>query len=125
MSTQPYSPMPAGWEPPPPPTNDKKAAVAVGVCVLAVIGTIMSMQSTSLLNGTGSIWLGVVLVGAAVAAAFFLRGATWVKVVAAVLLGLSLFSALYMEHQMTEKRNEIQRDLNSWQQPPTTTRWGS
>jgi len=109
MSTQPYPPSP------PPPQNDRSTAVAIGVCVLAAIGTIMSMQSTSLMNGTGSIWLGVLLVGASVAVAFILRGTTWVKVVASILLGLSLVSALYMEHQVNEKRNEITRDLQSWQ----------
>lgn len=48
---------------------------------------------------------GVAAAGTAVA---FLMGATnGVRVVAALCLGLSLFSAFYMEKQLSDKRNEI------------------
>lgn len=83
-------------------------AVAVGVCVLVVIGLVMSMQSASLLTGSGTIWTGVGLVAAGTAVAFFMRAATWVRVLAAILLALSLVNAGYMEYQMNEKRNELQ-----------------
>jgi hypothetical protein len=36
-----------------------------------------------------------------------------VKVVASILLAIALFSALYIEHQMTEKRTEISQMLSS------------
>ena len=91
----------------------KKTAIGLGVIVLGIVGLVMSMQSTSLMNGTGSIWLGVVIAAVALAASFFLGGATWVKVVASILLAIALFSALYMEHQMTEKRTEISHLFNS------------
>ena len=87
--------------------HSKQTAVAIGVLVLAGIGLVMSMQSASLLTGTGSIWMGVGIVGAGVAVAFFMRAAGWVRVVASVLLALALFSAFYMEHQISEKRDEI------------------
>lgn len=91
----------------------KKPAIGLGVIVLGVIGLVMSMQSTSLMNGTGSIWLGVVIAAVALAAAFFLGGITAVKVAAAILLAIALSSALYMEHQMDEKRNEISHIFDS------------
>lgn len=98
--------------PPPPsetPSNNssKRTAVAIGVIILAIVGTMMSMQSASLLTGTGPLWTGVGIAGAAVAVAFFLGGAVWVRVVASILLVISLSSVLYMENQMTEKRNEL------------------
>ena len=137
MTTQPYNqPATAGWYPDPsgaprqryfngmqwtdactPLSDDgaarKQTAVSLGVIVLGIVGLVMSMQSTSLMNGTGSIWLGVVIVAVALAASFFLGGVTWVKVVASILLALALFSALYMEHQMNEKRTEISHTFDS------------
>ena len=52
----------------------KKAAINLGVIVLGIVGLLMSMQSTSLLDGTGTIWLGVAIVAAALAASLFLDG---------------------------------------------------
>jgi hypothetical protein len=101
------------WSGPPPPTDadkssiSKKTAVAVGVCVIVAIGVVMSMQSTSLLNGTGPIWTGVGVVAAGTAVAFFMRASKWVCVVAALCLAFSLFNAFYMEKQVSDKRNEI------------------
>ena len=40
-------------------TNRNRTAVGIGVVILGIIGLVMSMQSTSLMNGTGNIWLGV------------------------------------------------------------------
>jgi hypothetical protein len=95
------------------PAASKQTAISLGVIVLGIVGLVMSMQSTSLMNGTGTIWLGVAIAAVALAASFFLSGATWVKVVASILLAIALFSALYMEHQMTEKRTEISQMLSS------------
>ena len=91
----------------------KQTAVSLGVIVLGIVGLVMSMQSTSLLNGTGPIWLGVAIAAVALAAWFFLGGATWAKVVASILLAIALFSALYMEHRINEKRNEISHIFDS------------
>lgn len=71
------------WSTPAPSEADKsnsgkKAAVAIGVCVLVVIGLVMSMQSISLLTGSGPVWTGVAVVAAGTA--FFLRAAKWVRV---------------------------------------------
>jgi hypothetical protein len=96
-----------------PAATKKSAGIGLGVIILGVVGLVMSMQSTSLLNGTGSIWLGVVIAAVALAAAFFLSAATWAKVLAAALLAVALFSALYMEQQMDAKRTEISHTFDS------------
>lgn len=87
----------------------RRTAVAIGVCVLVGIGLVMSMQSASLLTGTGPIWTGVGFVAAGTAVAFFLGAAKWVRVVASLLLALSLFNGLYMEKQISDKRDELSR----------------
>lgn len=88
-------------------SKSKQTAVAIGVCVLALIGLVMSMQSVSLLTGTGSLWTGVGFAAAGTAAAFFLGAAKWVRIAAAVCLAFAVFNAFYMEHQLSEKRNEL------------------
>ncbi|WP_254849349.1 hypothetical protein [Mycobacterium sp. GA-1841] len=44
---------------------------------------------------------------AGTAVAFFLGAAKWVRIVAAVLLALALVNAIYIENEMSNKRNEI------------------
>jgi hypothetical protein len=90
-----------------PSPDSKKTAISIGVCVLAVIGLLISNQSVSLLTGSGPVWLGVAVVGGATALAFFLSAATWVRVVASVLLAVSLANAFYDEHGLSQKRDEI------------------
>lgn len=90
----------------------RSTATAVGVCVLSGIGLVMSLQSTSLMNGTGNIWLGVALTAAGLAIAFFLRADTWVRTVAAVVLVIAVFSAGYMEKRLSDKRDEISHMFN-------------
>ena len=75
--------------------------------MLGIVGLVMSMQSTSLLDGTGTIWLGVAVVAAALAASLFLDGPPWVRLVAALMLVLALGSALYVENQLHKQRIEI------------------
>lgn len=103
------------WSAPSAPTaaenanKGRQAAVAAGVCVLVVIGLVMSMQSVSLLTGSGPVWTGVAVVAAGTAVAFFLGAAKWVRIVAAVLLALALVNAIYIENEMSNKRDEISR----------------
>jgi Protein of unknown function (DUF2510) len=92
--------------------NSTKPAVAVGVCVLVAIGLVMSMQSVSLLSGSSTVWIGVGFVAAGTAVAFFLGAASWVRVIAALCLAFALFSAVYMEKQLSDKRNEISQIFN-------------
>ncbi|MBX7454074.1 hypothetical protein GR927_39370 [Mycolicibacterium sp. 3033] len=75
--------------------------------MLVVIGLFMSMQSVSLMTGSGPVWMGVAVVAAGTALAFFMGAAQWVRILAAVLLALSLANAFYIENEMSNKRDEI------------------
>lgn len=75
--------------------------------MLVVIGLLMSMQSVSLLTGSGPVWTGVAVVGAGVAVAFFMGAAKGVRIVAAVLLAVALINAFYIENQLSQKRSEL------------------
>jgi hypothetical protein len=92
--------------------DSRKTAVSIGVCVLAVVGLFMSMQSVSLMTGSGPVWTGVAVVGGATALAFFLRGAKWVRVVAGVLLAISLVNAFYIENELSQKRDQITHEFD-------------
>ena len=74
-----------------------------------VIGTIMAMQSASLLTGTGSNWAGVAIVIAAAIVARFVRNSipTWVRVVAVLAALASLANVIYLENELDSKREEI------------------
>jgi hypothetical protein len=105
----------SAWNRPPSPTEvdksivSKKTAVAGGVYVLAIVGLVMSMQSVSLLTGTGQVWTGVGVVAAGAAIASFMGASKGVRVVAALCLAFSLFNALSVEKQVSDKRHEIGR----------------
>ena len=64
--------------------------------MLVVIGLVMSMQSVSLITGSGPVWTGVAVVAAGTAVAFFL---------------LSLANALYIENELSDKRDELLKRL--------------
>ncbi|MCX5044665.1 DUF2510 domain-containing protein [Aldersonia sp. NBC_00410] len=85
----------------------KQTAVAVGVFVLVGIGLVMSVQSVSLLTGSGPVWTGVAVVAGGTAVAFFLRAAVAVRVVAAVLLVVAVLNGAYIEKQLSDKRSEL------------------
>jgi hypothetical protein len=72
-----------------------------------VIGLIMSMQSVSVMTGSGPVWTGVAVVGGAVALAFFLRAANPARAVACVLLAIAVANAFYIENELSKKRDEI------------------
>ncbi|MDQ2636336.1 MAG: DUF2510 domain-containing protein [Actinomycetota bacterium] len=91
----------------------KKTATSIGVCVLAVIGLLMSMQSVSLLTGSGPVWTGVAVTGVATALSFFLSVHKWGRTVACIVLALVLANAFYIENELINKRNEITRTFDS------------
>ncbi len=94
--------------------RSKRTAIAIGVLVLAAIGLFMSaFTTTTVLNGSGTIWIGVVVAGIGTALAFFFGAANWVRVIAAICLALGLISAFNIEHQLTQKRNEISNIFNN------------
>ncbi|MCB0935745.1 MAG: DUF2510 domain-containing protein [Mycobacterium sp.] len=113
---------PAGYMDTPPPTyappassgsdSGRKTAVAIGVGLLVVIGLVMSMQSVSLITGSGQIWTGVAIVAVGTALAFFMRAATWVRVIACLLLALALLNAIYIENELSKRRSELTQIFN-------------
>jgi multidrug transporter EmrE-like cation transporter len=107
----PQPPSPANFAPAAPTAGDssgsRQKAVSIGVTVLAVIGLFMSMQSVSLMTGSGPVWTGVAVVGGAVALAFFLRAANAARAVACIVLAISLANAFYIENELSKKRDEI------------------
>jgi hypothetical protein len=93
--------------------SSKKIGIAIGVIVLGLVGTVMAQQSVSLFSGTGQIWTGVAIAGVALALSYFLGTALWVRVIASICLVSSLFSAIYIETQLSEKRQELTRIFNN------------
>lgn len=94
------------------PATDREKAVAIGVCVLAAIGLVISQQPVSLMTGSGIVWIGVALVGGALALAYFLGARRWVKVTASIVLALTLFSACSTEHALELKRIQVRNTFN-------------
>ena len=92
--------------------SGKKTGIALGVLVLSIVGTVMSQQSVSLFSGSGQIWTGVAIAGVALALSYFLGAAFWVRTIASICLVFSLFSAIYMETQLNEKRQELSNIFN-------------
>lgn len=93
--------------------SSKKTAFSIGVCVLAVIGLFMSMQSVSLLTGSGPVWTGVAVVGVATALSFFLSVQKWGRIVACIVLAVTVANAFYIENELSNRRNEITRNFES------------
>jgi 4-amino-4-deoxy-L-arabinose transferase-like glycosyltransferase len=85
----------------------RQAAVVVAVLALSGIGVLMSMQSTSLLQGTDRIWLGVAVAAAGLVLSLFALGDHPIRLLAGIALVVALGSALYMEHEVDQKRQEI------------------
>jgi len=103
-SDQRFLPLPVAGQRP---ADQKSKAVSVGVMLLAGIGLVMSMQSVSLMSGTGTLWTGVGLAAAGTAAAFFMGAVKPVRVAAALCLAASLIFVTIMENQLSQKRSEI------------------
>lgn len=103
------------WSGPPTPTaspqtgKGRKTAVSFGAFVLIAIGLIMSMQSVSLLTGSGPIWTGVAVIAGGTALAFFLGASVIIRVLAVLALVLGVANAVSIENQMTTKRDELTR----------------
>lgn len=88
--------------------------MGIGVLILAAIGLFMStFTTTTLLSGSGTIWVGVAVAGTGAALAFFLGAANGIRVTAAICLAISLASAFYIEHELDQKRHEISKIFDS------------
>lgn len=94
--------------------DDRSRWVSAGLMAGSVLGLFMAFQSASLLTGTGSLWVGVGIAGAAAIAACILWRLLriWVPIVALIAVGLALLNVVYVEVQMQEKRQEISEIFN-------------
>jgi hypothetical protein len=92
-------------------TPSQMAAAAIGAC--SVIGLILSLQSASLITGTGKLWTGVALsIGAAIAAGILRKTVPTAVVVATVLIAIiALSNASSVEEELQDRQIQIQSDL--------------
>ncbi|KAA1421244.1 hypothetical protein F0U44_02730 [Nocardioides humilatus] len=98
-----------------PPNAGITAAVFSGGIIFTFLGMILAFQSVTLLTGTGTNWVGVVIAIASGTAAtitmFLMNTHLWAKIVLPVicagLIGLSVLNVIYVEVQLSEKRDEF------------------
>jgi hypothetical protein len=84
------------------------AAILLGVLGLGMAG----LQNTNLLEGTGKIWMGVVVAAMGVAIALALGARRGAQVLTVILLAFSLWCALWMENKMDQQRAELQQSVD-------------
>ena len=101
---------------PEPQTNsDVPLYAGIVAVIFSVIGLILSQMNVSLLTGSGIVWVGAALTIGAVILAWSVPGMRrWIKIVTAMIAVIGLTSGIYVEHQLSNQRHEIQQIL---QQP--------
>jgi hypothetical protein len=87
-------------------------AITAGV-VLVLIGAAMQFQSVSLLTGAGTLWIGAGLALGGVVMIFAFHGRTAIRAIAVIALVFCVGNVVYVEHQLTQKRQEIQQIFGS------------
>lgn len=94
----------------PPGATEQPQWVSALILAGAVIGLIMSLQSTTVLQGSGTIWTGFAIAGgASVAANWILKNGLppWVRAVAVICAVLAFINAIAVENELDERRQEI------------------
>lgn len=77
--------------------------------VLAIIGLVLQFQTVTLLTGAGLLWVGAALAAGAAVAVFVVRASVVFKVVAVLVLAFCVFNVGYVEHELGQKRQELQQ----------------
>lgn len=97
-----------------PPSRQQTSQILVAALVAGtVIGLVMSLQSASLLTGTGTIWTGVAItVGSAIVTWIVSGLPTWVRVICVVAALIAISNAVSVESQLEDKRQEINEILH-------------
>lgn len=87
---------------------------AAFIVASSIVGVILSMQSVSLMTGTGILWTGAALAFAAAVAGLVMRSFTpaWARIVAILAAALAIYAAVSMEMQMEERRSEIRSNFS-------------
>jgi hypothetical protein len=97
------------------PRSAKQQSQVLGAVLIAgsAIGLIMSLQSASLLTGTGAIWTGVAIaIGAAIVTWMVDAVPTWVSVLCVLAALIATSNAVSVESQLDRQRHKIDRMLN-------------
>jgi multidrug transporter EmrE-like cation transporter len=95
--------------------KQQSQVMAAAIVAASALGIVLSLQSASLLTGTGTLWTGVAIAWAASAGSYVVRQSLpkWVRFVAIVSALAALVNVIYVEQQLEERRQEINRDLES------------
>lgn len=88
-------------------TAGSPALLKAGVLAGALIGLVMSMQTASLLTGTGTLWTGAAIAVGATVVAFAMKVEKWVKVVAVLAMVVAVANVIYVESQLEDMRQDI------------------
>jgi uncharacterized membrane protein YadS len=73
----------------------------------------MQFKTVSLLTGDTVLWIGAALAAGGVVAAFAAKALTPVKVTTVLILALCVVNVAYVEHQLDQRRQEIQWILDN------------
>jgi hypothetical protein len=93
-------------------TEQTRYVLRVGSLILAMIGVALALFTrVSLATGTGTVWLGFVLTVVAAIGMFALNASNMLRLIGVVLAVIALVSALYDEHQLDNKRHQIEQIL--------------
>lgn len=90
------------------PVHKRKVAI-LAAGTLSVIGALMQLQNVSLLTGAGLLWIGAALAAVGFIVAFAMKVPLSVKVVTALVLVFCVLNVVYVEHELNQKRHEIQQ----------------
>jgi hypothetical protein len=109
----PYVNAQPGYPPPPPPQRNTVALVGEAVAgALVTIGLALSFASVSVLSGDTVLWVAAGLTAAGSGIAWTVPGVRlWARITAAVLAVLVLLNTFYADHQLSQRRDQIQRQL--------------
>ncbi len=81
--------------------------------VLVIVGMICNNQSVSVAQGSGIVWVGAALaIGGAVIALSIPGVRTSIKIVTVIAAIIGVANALYVDHQLNQKRDQIQQIIN-------------
>jgi hypothetical protein len=107
-----YPPTPPPYMPPK--KQRARPAIIVGLLILAGVGLILNQQPVSLASGSSVVWMGFALTVIAAVAAFIIPDVpAWVKVVLLALAVIAFGSAIYIEHELAQRRREINDILSN------------
>ena len=95
------------------PPSAGPSQVLIGVMLAgAAIGFVMSMQSASLLTGTGTLWTGVAIIVGCGILAWATKAPGWVRVVVGLAAVVAIVNVASIESELADRRQEINNILD-------------